>query len=127
MRTMGQKRAEFALNKVLQLQHSRIEKLKNFSAGAPSMILKNGFGQTLAFWKQKWQAEHQAMFTIIVEWLSYDNNNDIKNTFATETDPRQFLQELTTMPQEKYLTCQQETLKLLEWVKRFANADLGGN
>lgn len=125
MRTIIQKRAEFALAKVIQYRD--IEKLKNFSAGAPSMILKNGFGQTLAFWKQKWHDEHKALFTIIVEWLSYNNHNDVRNVFATQTDPTRFLQELTTMTQRQYLTCQEETLRLLEWVKRFANADLGGD
>jgi CRISPR-associated protein Cmr5 len=34
------------------------------------------------------------------------------------------MKELTTMEQQQYLSAQNETLALLEWVKRFANADL---
>ena len=123
MRTMGQKRAEFALTKALN--HQNIDKFKNFAAGAPTTILKNGFGQALAFWIAKGKEEHIAMFNIVKEWLSY-SNNDVHNTFATATDRTTFLQEITEMPQKQYLTCQTETLKLLEWVKRYANADLGG-
>jgi len=45
MRTLGQKRAEFALNKVVDIPQDKKDKFKPFSAGAPSMILQNGFGQ----------------------------------------------------------------------------------
>ena len=124
MRTMGQKRAKFALAKALE--HRGIDKFKNFSAGAPTMILKNGFGQALAFWIAKGKDEHIAMFNIVKEWLSYNNDDDINNTFATTIDFTDFLREIAGMPQKQYLLCQTETLKLLEWVKRYANADLGG-
>ncbi len=124
MRTMGQKRAEFALEKALQ--HRNIDKFKSFSAGAPTMILKNGFGQALAFWVAKGHEEHIAMFNIVKEWLSYDNDDDIHNRFAQNHEQTAFLQEISQMQQQQYLTCQTETLKLLEWVKRYANADLGG-
>jgi len=122
MRTQGQKRANFALTKVLDTK--KIPKFKNFSAGAPSMILKNGFGQTLAFWVAKGKGEHIRMFDIIVEWLSY-KKDDVANSFAKSTNKTEFLKEISKMSQNQYLLCQQETLKLLEWVKRFANAKLG--
>jgi len=35
-----------------------------------------------------------------------------------------FIKELSGMDQIKYLTAQKETLALLEWVKRYANAEL---
>jgi len=127
IRTMSQKRAGFALEKALQ--DASIPKFKNFSAGVPAMILKNGFGQSLAFWvakgKNRSKSEHNAMFEIVVQWLSYKNDEkDINNDFAKETEKIKFLQEITNMHQKEYLLCQQETLKLLEWVKRFANAEL---
>ncbi len=125
MRTMGQKRAAYALEKVTSISRNTGE-FKTFSAGAPTMILKNGFGQALAFWLAKGKPHHIDMFDIVVGWLSYNNNDDVNNTFATHTDPELFLREIAGMRQKKYLRCQEETLKLLEWVKRFANADLGG-
>ena len=59
-----------------------------------------------------------------MRWLSYDNGKDIKNTFATKKDRIKFIKELSEMDQQKYLTAQKETLALLEWVKRYANAGL---
>ena len=114
-RTLSQKRAEFSLEKALE--YANVSKFKSFSAGAPAMILKNGFGQTLAFWVAKGKSEHKAMFEIVAEWLK-------KNNYVTNTNKSEFLQEITTMSQNKYLLCQEETLKLLEWIKRFANAEL---
>lgn len=128
MRTLGQKRAEFALNKVLEITKNLDEKgkkdFKSFSAGAPSMILQNGYGQALAFWLSKKTAKHLNLFDIVMNWLSYDNNKDVKNAFAAKKDRKEFIKELSEMKQSKYLTAQKESLALLEWVKRFANADL---
>ena len=118
MRTLGQKRAEFALNKVMELKEKNLSKFKPFSAGAPSMILQNGFGQALAFWASKGKAEHQAMLNIVSGWLC-DNVHLVQ---STETPA--FLRELSTMDQRRYFEAQQETLAVLEWVKRYANAFL---
>lgn len=118
MRTLGQKRAEFALKKVLEITDSqKKEKFKHFSAGAPSMILQNGFGQALAFWLAKGKDEHLTMFNIIKEWLC-------ENNFASGNDTAEFIGNLAEMEQSQYLTAQKESLAMLEWVKRYANAGL---
>lgn len=123
MKTLGQKRAKFALDAVLNIKCDKKE-FKNFSAGAPSMILQNGFGQALAFWLSKGTDKHMALFDIIKNWLSYEKD-DVKNSFVKKTEkPVDFIKELSGMDQIKYLTAQKETLTLLEWVKRYANADL---
>ncbi len=128
MRTLGQKRAEFALDKVLQVTKKMDEKarkdFKSFTAGAPSMILQNGFGQALAFWLSKKSEKYLDLFDIIMEWLSYDNGKDVKNKFTTEKERKGFIKELSEMTQKRYLTAQKEALALLEWVKRYANAGL---
>jgi len=134
MRTLGQKRAEFALNQVLKIKDESIKKdFKNFSAGAPSMILQNGFGQALAFWLSKAtnkdleikrNDKHFILFKIIMDWLPCEKG-DVKNTFIEKTNsPKEFIEEISKMDQKKYLTAQKETLALLEWVKRYANAGL---
>jgi len=134
IRTLGQKRAEFALREVLNIQDANLKKdFKNFSAGAPSTILQNGFGQAMAFWLSKGtdkdlnvreNDKHIKTFDIIMKWLSYDNGTDVRNTFATRTNRREFIQELAGMSQQSYFVAQKETLALLEWVKRYANAGL---
>ncbi len=133
MRTLGQKRAEYALEKVLAIPKDKKKDFKSFSAGAPSMILQNGFGQAIAFWLSKGtdknldikpNDKHIVMFDIIKNWLCY-KNDDVNNDFVEKTNERKdFIRQLSEMSQIKYLTVQKETLALLEWVKRYANADL---
>ena len=99
------------------------------------MILQNGFGQALAFWlskgtdkdlKIKEEDKHIVLFDMIWKWLPHEKD-DVKNRFVekdkakTRTD---LIRQLSGMDQIKYLTAQKETLALLEWVKRYANADL---
>jgi len=133
MRTMAQQRAEFALDRVLQSM-GRITDKKNFAsfiAGAPAMILQNGFGQTLAFWLAKGTKDgringndkHILLFDIVKDWLSL-KDKDIRNNFASSGERVGLMREISEMQQNKYLSAQSETLSLLEWVKRFANADL---
>jgi CRISPR-associated protein Cmr5 len=126
MRTLGQKRAEYALEKVLAIPEDKKKDFKSFSAGAPSMILQNGFGQALAFWLSKGTDKHIVLFDMIWKWLPYEKD-DVKNEFVdkdkakTRTD---LIRQLSSMDQNKFLAAQKETLALLEWVKRYANADL---
>lgn len=116
MRTLAQERSEFALNRVLA--HVTLKRLKPFSASAPSMILQNGFGQALAFWKAKGKEgdnEQTALFEMVRSWL-------VEKGFANGNDAQRFLMNLSTMDQRQYLSAQKETLNLLEWVKRYAGA-----
>jgi len=129
MRTMAQKRAEYALEKVLAVEDKK--DFQSFSAGAPAMILQNGFGQTLAFWlakgtkdgKIKVSDKHIVLFDMVSDWLSL-KREDINNDFLKTKERTSVIKELTTMNQRQYLSAQNETLALLEWIKRFANADL---
>lgn len=120
MRTLGQKRAEYALDSVVSIPPNIKEKFKPFSAGAPSMILQNGFGQALAFWISKGKGgnnEHMTMFNIVKDWLC-------QNNMAEGQDNTEFIRNLSKMSQTRYLAAQKETLALLEWAKRYANAGL---
>ncbi len=135
MRTLAQKRADFALDMVLK--NKDIDKFDSFTAGAPSQILQNGFGQTLAFWlskgtkkdekdekkENKKKDKHIVLFDIVFEWLKY-KNKDIDNKFIPRNLKKRedFIRYLNQMDQEEYLTIQKETLALLEWVKRYAQA-----
>lgn len=131
MRTMAQKRAGFALQKVLNI-HSDKKDFEKFSAGIPSMILQNGFGQTLAFLlskgtdkegKIKQHDKHIEIFDIIKEWLSYQKE-DVKNNFVKEQGRTKMIDELMKMKVHEYQAAHNEALALLEWIKRFASADL---
>ncbi|WP_373500894.1 type III-B CRISPR module-associated protein Cmr5 [Desulfococcus sp.] len=131
MRTLGQKRAAFALEEVLN-NHCKSQKdFKTFCSGAPSVILQNGFGQALAFWFAKGKGDgedkHQVILDIIQKWLCL-KEGDIQNEFIDACKPtKAMVIALATMNQEAYLAAQKETLALLEWVKRYANALLKGD
>jgi len=120
MRTIAQERAEYALDKVLKLNNGLREDFKTFSAGIPSMILQNGFGQILAFLLAKGKDKHISMLEIIKGWLT-----DERVGLAKGDDLKEFIENINVMSQQQYLAAQEETLKLLEWVKRYANSFLG--
>ena len=122
MRTLGQKRAEYALEKVLKIpEGKKKEDFKSFSAGAPSTILQNGFGQALAFWisKAKGDDKHSILFKMVKDWLIV--NDFVKPQNNSDAG---FIKALSEMEQSGYHAAQKEALALLEWVKRYANADL---
>lgn len=131
MRTLGQKRAEYALEKVLTISCDKKD-FKSLSSGVPPMILQNGFGQTMAFlvakgtdkeMKIKGNDKHIVMFRIIKEWLVKELGTDV---FKIDCDEKEFIKEISQLSQVDYLTAQKETLSLLEWVKRYANAWFSG-
>ncbi len=116
-KTLGQQRAAYCLEKLEKITCSRKE-FKPLSAGLPAMILQNGFGQTLAFLQAKGKDKHVAAFQIIAGWL-------IDRTLLTDDDrPAGILKQISELEQTKYLHAQKETLAMLEWLKRYANASL---
>lgn len=131
VRTLAQKRAAFALSKVEKIlkEQSLKDKLdnksfKSFVSGAPSMILQNGLGQALAFWMSKAKGEtttkHGYIVEVIREWFNVtDNPLKLENN-----DQKDFITKLIDKPQKEFLTYQKETLSLLEWFKRYAEAFL---
>ena len=121
MRTLGQKRSEFALSKTLkileELNDPNLKKeFASFVAGVPTMILQNGFGLSIAFLVSKGKDKHKDVLEIIKEWL--ENNNFIKKTNSYSD----MIKNISAFSQKEYLAAQKETLALLEWVKRYAQA-----
>lgn len=120
-RTLGQERAAYCLKQLAELDDKIRADFKPLSAGLPAMILQNGFGQTLAFLvakaKDNQSGKHMTAFNIIVGWLVEQN--------LLEADrPAGMLFKISEMEQTKYLHGQKETLAMLEWLKRYANANL---
>ena len=114
-----QKRSEFALKKLQQ--HGKINKdLANFIVGTPTMILQNGFGQTMAFLLSKGNGKdenekHNFVFNTICAWSQKENEN-------IPADKYVFFNAVAGLTQEDYLILQEEALKLLQWLKRYARA-----
>lgn len=114
--TLAQQRAAFALDQLENLTCKRAD-FKSFAAGLPSIILQNGFGQALAFLAAKGQDKHLAGLKIILAWL-------VERKFLPAAEPREQIRAISAMEQMQYLQAQKETLAMLEWLKRYANADL---
>ena len=131
MKTLGQKRAAYALQEVLQNTCNKPKEFKTLCAGAPAVILQNGFGQALAFWFSKVKGnqsdKHQVLLDIIMKWLCL-KDGEVENTFIQPCQTtKEIVAVLSSTSQQKYLAAQRETLALLEWVKRYANALIKGD
>jgi CRISPR-associated protein Cmr5 len=124
--TLAQKRSAYALDQVIQLENQGIPKFDKLASSLPALILQNGFGQTLAFLLSKatknskldHKTPHYQAFRIITQW-------HVNQGKLTKNDPpKASMTVISEMSQSEYLHMQEETLALLEWVKRYANADL---
>lgn len=128
MQTKQQKRAAFALKKIrsfiapedknLKMKPEEFHDLANFIVGVPNMILSNGLGQTLAFLLTK-KDKQKKTFSIIKEWIQSSENSSIKISGNTDME---FLMEFSEIDQKKYIDVQNEILRLMEWLKRYARA-----
>jgi CRISPR-associated protein Cmr5 len=114
MRTNGQERAEFVLSKISGIKIDK--KFKSFTAGAPTVILQNGFGQAMAFWLSKGEEKHKFVFESVKDWLIK------KGIVVSNSEDVEFVKKLSTIEQSEYLAAQKEALMLLEWIKRYTAA-----
>ena len=124
MRTLGQQRAGFALEQVYSRLTGKkqefLDEFKSLTAGIPSMILMNGFGQTLAFMVAKSDDKYLLVFDMLQAWLE-------KLSWMKKTNNRRdFLVAIANMEQGHYLMTQKEALSFLEWVKRYAAMEAKG-
>ena len=130
MRNLAQKRAKHALDKVNEIidKYANLnnKNFKSFAAGAPTIILQNGVGQALAFWASKMKSDkinnEKYILYVIKSWFA-NAENPLK-FIESNNDEKSFITNLINKDQAKYLEIQKETLAMLEWFKRYANAFL---
>lgn len=121
--SLAQKRSAFVLEKLQQMRIDAIawDKFTKLANGLPAMILQNGLGHTLAFLLAKSGGDrsdrHHRAFEIIASWLK-------ENEIVNSEEDSSVMKALSQKPQWEYLRAQEETLKLLEWVKRYAKAGI---
>lgn len=130
MKSLSQKRADFALEIVLKSfannQNKEMKKeFKSFAAGTPAMILQNGFGLSMAFLLAKHDTKHdkyKEVYMAVKEWVT--NKCDLTKDLFTQGNNREdlFIQALNKMEQRDYQAVQNEAVKILEWIKRYAAA-----
>jgi len=119
LRTLEQERAKHAWDCVQEVKD------KHFAGGyraiavkVPSLIVTNGLGQTLAFLKAKGKGkhdnEHEVLYRHLTDWVGrkVNANGDLLNWL------------LNTATSQQYRLATMEALALLQWLKRFAEAEL---
>ncbi len=119
IQTKQQKRAEFALRELSQYKNTGVPSgHATFIVGMPNMILSNGLGQTLAFLKAKSSKEERDfVFNVLKKYIQQEFS-----TFSNTNDDFSFLEKLNSISQSEYIKIQEEVLRMLEWLKRYARA-----
>ncbi len=118
-RSLEQERAKFAYEKVKSVKGKEFEEdYARYVKNAPALILTNGLGSTLAFYRSKKKKAYDTLYDHLNEWLRkrrfYDDNTDVLE-WIMKTDSLQVF------------NATQEVLSLLNWMKKFAKAMLKGD
>lgn len=130
IQTKQQKRAAFALGEIEELRrgNSVNADVATFIVGTPNMILSNGLGQTLAFLlskesdkdkQEEKDKKYKYVFDILKRYICQENSSQFGNA---DENNFEFLKKFYSVSQSDYLTMQQECLRMLEWLKRYARA-----
>ncbi len=116
-----QDRASFALKTIKQIMINGYVEDKDVSlmVGLPNMILSNGIGQTMAFLcsKAKPNSSHEKVSFALIRWISLSvlNREVILSNF-------EYFEYINSISSSEYIVVQTETLRMVEWLKRYARA-----
>ena len=126
-RLLEQERAKAAWNCVQQVKEKKFAaEYRSLARSATADIQANGLGQTLAFWRAKGyengqpkpNSEHCTLLDHVSRWLA----GQLK--WAGDGDALAWLTQRATTPEYRVATV--EAIAFLNWVKRFAEAELPG-
>lgn len=119
-RDLDRQRAESAWNSVSKVTNkSEHEKKKHGSLARqmPTYIQINGFAQTLAFLKAKDEPRHQWLLESLSIWFN--------QRYQLKPSGLDLLNYIIPLDSPKYRLATMEALAFLQWLKRFAEAELG--
>jgi CRISPR-associated protein Cmr5 len=119
LRTLEQERAKHAWDCVQEVKDKPFAgDYRTIAVKVPSLIVTNGLGQTLAFLKAKGKGEpgneHEVLYRHLTDWVGRKVNAD--------GDLLSWL--VNTATSQQYRLATMEALALLQWLKRFAEAEL---
>jgi CRISPR-associated protein Cmr5 len=119
LRTLEQERAKHAWDCVQEVKDKPFAgDYRTIAVRVPSLIVTNGLGQTLAFLKAKGKGEpgneHEVLYRHLTDWVGRKVNAD--------GDLLSWL--VNTATSQQYRLATMEALALLQWLKRFAEAEL---
>jgi CRISPR-associated protein Cmr5 len=119
MQTLSQQRAKKALELLSAIEERGENRTKftQFCKSFPTMVLQNGLGQALAFIRAKGNGADGRKFVAMYNTL----NTWLKDMRLIDRD---VLQEIHAMSASKYVETQTESLRFLEWIKRYETAGI---
>lgn len=118
-RSLEQQRAAAAWNNVNEVANAEYAKeYGQLAKSAPADIQANGLGQTLAFWKAKKDAHYQKLGDQVSKWvmgqMKQQHQDGLLGWIVAEASTND------------YRRATAEAIAFLSWLKRFAEAELGG-
>lgn len=124
IRTLGQVRAENALDKVRSIKDNYSaevhEKFVSYTESLLASILINGLGQASATLLAQAGGDekdaHYILYCALEEWLCRDDPQ------APYRGSENLMDAIVSSDRSKYILAQEEALAWLEWLKRFAVA-----
>ena len=121
MQTIQQERAKYALEEVQKSIGKHDKEYKSYASSLPAMIHMNGLGQAAAFYLSKAEKEdaYKELYNLLSGWL------------IKEGQPyygfKDLIDGITKSDMATYQQAQAEAQVLMDWVKKFAKAFMGGD
>ena len=135
LRSLEQERARYAWKCIQEVRQKRDanleEKYKSYVRSAPSYIQINGLGNTLAFYRSKFESdlrkkgEDKLSPDEKAYKLLYDHLNGWKKELRENKDILEWICDESTSSLRIFQVTK-EVIALLNWMKRFAEAELQG-
>jgi len=131
LRSLEQKRAKYAWECIQKVRGNieQEDKYKSYVRSAPSYIQINGLGNTLAFYKSKFEAdlrkkgENELSADKRAYKLLYDHLNEWRKELRGGKDILEWIRDENTSSLGVFQATK-EIIALLNWMKRFAEAEL---
>lgn len=121
--TVQQQRAQFAWEQVADVPANLRAPYLGAVRAAPAMVIGNGLGPTLAFQLAKGGA-YKALYEQLEIWLCDRKQSVLPSAGQTPPGKNRLVQRLLAQDSAHYRRATVETLALLEWLKRFAEATI---
>ena len=126
--TMEQKRAAFAWTVSEQGILKATDKYTKFAKSAPVLIMNSGLMQTMAFMRDKGEAQHTELLQHLLTWLAHQFDGEITNHAqhpfpkGNQADFDRMMQALFNAKPQQYQRATQEALLILRWIRQLASA-----
>ncbi len=126
--TMEQQRAAFAWTAAEQGIAEASDKYTKLAKGVPALIMGSGLMQTLAFLRDKKEAQHQQLLQHVLDWLAqrFDGEATLN---AQHPFPRRnqcsfeaMMQALFSAKPQQYQRATHEAMMILRWIRQLAAA-----